>query len=69
MGQSLASLQKSNRSVTWAVGRHVPSFTSHSFPMPKIKTTRTKKAPDGFEEIEPVGIVLLPMEPPLIPHF
>jgi hypothetical protein len=32
-----------------------------SFAMPKIKTTRTKKAPDGFEEIEPVGIVLLPM--------
>lgn len=23
--------------------------------MPKIRTTRTKKAPDGFEEIEPVG--------------
>lgn len=23
--------------------------------MPKIKTSRTKKAPDGFEEIEPVG--------------
>jgi bud site selection protein 31 len=25
--------------------------------MPKIRTTRTKKAPDGFEEIEPVGIL------------
>jgi hypothetical protein len=24
--------------------------------MPKIKTSRTKKAPEGFEEIEPVGI-------------
>ena len=23
--------------------------------MPKIKTSRTKKAPEGFEEIEPVG--------------
>jgi hypothetical protein len=23
--------------------------------MPKIKTSRTRKAPDGFEEIEPVG--------------
>jgi len=25
--------------------------------MPKIKTTRTKKAPEGFEEIEPVGMI------------
>jgi bud site selection protein 31 len=25
--------------------------------MPKIKTSRTKKAPEGFEEIEPVGAV------------
>ena len=27
------------------------------FIMPKIRTTRTKKAPDGFEEIEPVRIL------------
>jgi len=27
--------------------------------MPKIKTSRTKKAPEGFEEIEPVGIAYL----------
>jgi hypothetical protein len=25
--------------------------------MPKIKTSRTKKAPEGFEEIEPVGVI------------
>jgi bud site selection protein 31 len=25
--------------------------------MPKIKTTRTKKAPEGFEEIEPVSML------------
>ncbi len=45
---------KSTR-VTWAVGGHVATFTP--LVMPKIKTTRTKKAPEGFEEIEPVGIV------------
>lgn len=36
------------------------SFTPHPIPiMPKIKTARTKKAPEGFEEIEPVGTTYL----------
>jgi hypothetical protein len=30
---------------------------SHLSVMPKIRTTRTKKAPEGFEEIEPVGML------------
>jgi hypothetical protein len=39
-------------------GAGVVAVTSAAHPhlvMPKIKTSRTKKAPDGFEEIEPVG--------------
>jgi hypothetical protein len=32
-------------------------LSSSSSIMPKIKTTRTKKAPEGFEEIEPVGML------------
>ena len=38
--------------------RHVAIFTPLILIiMPKIKTTRTKKAPEGFEEIEPVGML------------
>jgi hypothetical protein len=44
------------RSRTWARGGHVPNFTPLTI-MPKIRTTRTKKAPEGFEEIEPVGML------------
>jgi hypothetical protein len=52
--ENLASLQ-SRTGVTWVVGGHVATFTP--LIMPKIKTTRTKKAPEGFEEIEPVGML------------
>jgi hypothetical protein len=47
---------QSRTGVTWAVGGHVATFTPLII-MPKIKTTRTKKAPEGFEEIEPVGML------------
>ena len=48
------------KSRTWALGGHVATFTPLILIlMPKIKTTRTKKAPEGFEEIEPVSITLL----------
>lgn len=57
-----ASLQKSNRRVLgagWASRAHQSQQTGDFQPlipvMPKIKTSRTKKAPEGFEEIEPVG--------------
>jgi hypothetical protein len=50
---NLASLQKSNLGFGWARGH----FHTSLIIMPKIKTTRTKKAPEGFEEIEPVGML------------
>ena len=34
--------------------------------MPKIRTSRTKKAPEGFEEIEPVGFDLSHRNKPLL---
>lgn len=54
--ENLASLQQIRTGVTWAAGGHVATFTP--LIMPKIKTTRTKKAPEGFEEIEPVGVLI-----------
>ena len=57
MEEATPRCESRTASVTWAVGVHVPPFTT--LIMPKIRTTRTKKAPDGFEEIEPVGLICL----------
>ena len=61
--KGVASL-RSRTCVSRALGVHVlVRLTTDYFDpstsliMPKIKTSRTKKAPDGFEEIEPVGAV------------
>jgi bud site selection protein 31 len=37
--------------------------------MPKIRTSRTKKAPEGFEEIEPVSIDLSHRAKPLLTGY
>ena len=52
---NLASLHQKSNLRDLGCG-HVATFTPLII-MPKIKTTRTKKAPEGFEEIEPVGIL------------
>jgi G10 protein len=53
--------------VSWAVGftcRKRGRFHFFLSTMPKIKTSRTKKAPEGFEEIEPVGVIhRMPIRP------
>jgi hypothetical protein len=58
----LASLQQKVEQA-W-LGLRVNTWPlSHLIIMPKIKTTRTKKAPEGFEEIEPVGMLYYSCNP------
>jgi len=61
----MASLQKSNWRDLGVCGHVVvTALILGLIIMPKIKTTRTKKSPEGFEEIEPVDILYcLPCNP------